>query len=1118
MTSAWGKAKIDTPQSRIAATSGGGPILPRDDALPFPHICRVQASAGSGKTYLLACRFVQYILSDRIPRSRLQDLLAITFTNEATAEMRRRILSLLKRLTFGDPEVLKSVSPLFSMKQDRLQERAARQVDELLSHFDDWQVRTIDSFVHRLIQSAPAELGLSPRQEIVSHEAEYFAAALDRILWRLPQAADLRTRLREFVVHYMHAQERAAWWPHSALLSMLQEFHGIEASHGLSFKVRPETGFFGLAKELALSSQTFLREAEDQGVALKQHAHAAIEAAGDKQLPRALGRKAWGEPELVALCRKGTKVPEALARNWGALRHLAGQYAMALAEVTARPYLRLLVPWRHELSELKAKGQVIFLSDLNRLARRLLDEVVLPEVVFRLGESLHHYLLDEFQDTSALQWANLFPLIDNALAQGGSVFCVGDKKQLLYRWRGSDLAVFTHGLESFRSVEPASRLELVLPYSWRSREVILETVSRIFSEENIRAWIRSECGLPDEAIFLNVFSKIQQAIPGDRLGGGSQGGLVEIRLLPDGNRAATEEACHAELMPLLKDEILPRRSPREILILVRDNREVLEITGWLTASGVPVISHRQMDVRHDSVVRELLQILRFLDRPTDDRALAAILAGWLMADLWAELASNRERPDIWAWLEACRGATGETTGRGGDPARRRYLYQQLQDAHAALWDSVFEELVQAVGFMPPYDLLVRVIRRLDVESRFPAHEAAVQHLLELIHIHEANGGQDLEAFLQWVEDGPEDVFMANAPGDVDAVRVMTVHKAKGLEAEVVILPLASVAVRGSSRIYRADSDGLSIFHLNTELRQVSPELDRWYKEEQEQQWVDELNVLYVALTRARDEMYVFVPSKAGQARNRLVGLLAPILGGERAKTLGLRPTQEVVERPASKPSLHRSSSLDIVGSHSKDHGQEAVQETEPAAGRGNGLGGTGCRWPALLVRRGPDLEKAISPHRRRALWQGEAVHRLLALLPTRLPADPQPEAVREYLERLFAGSQDLIAREALLDCALLAHTLCDPLARPLFWPEEGASARVEKEIADAAGELYRLDRLILGQSDLWVGEYKTGAGPRHGDFNQLRHYLRLLPSIYPERKPTGLLLYVEEGRVITVEM
>ncbi|MBW1719752.1 MAG: UvrD-helicase domain-containing protein, partial [Deltaproteobacteria bacterium] len=130
-------------------------MLPSDRELSFPHALRAEASAGSGKTFLLACRFVQFLLSEKIPRSRLKNLLAITFTNEATAEMRKRILELLKQAAFEEKKAMEVLYPLLDLSQKRMKELALKQIDEILAGYDEWQVRTIDSFIYRLIQAAP---------------------------------------------------------------------------------------------------------------------------------------------------------------------------------------------------------------------------------------------------------------------------------------------------------------------------------------------------------------------------------------------------------------------------------------------------------------------------------------------------------------------------------------------------------------------------------------------------------------------------------------------------------------------------------------------------------------------------------------------------------------------------------------------------------------------------------------------------------------------------------------------------------------------------------------------------------------------------------------------------
>ena len=998
-------------------------LIPSDKELFFPHVLRVEASAGSGKTFLLACRFIQFLLSEKIPRSRIKNLLALTFTNEATAEMRRRILKLLKQAAFAEEKAIQVLSPLVDMSQTRMKKAARRQVDEILTSYDEWQVKTIDSFIYRLVLAAPQELGLSWQDEIETHEAPMKAAALDRILLDSAQDPVLWGLLQDFVHHYLGFQARLSWWPGKELLRILETFNEKETTYGLRFDIAErQEGSFSLAGKLSRSAQDFLKEAGDQGLKLKVYSRKAISRVAEKELPRALSLKTWGLDSLDDLCRKGASVSQDLSARWKALRKLAAAYAEKRALEMAGPYLRLLDPWRERLSDLKARSRSIFLSDINGLARRLLMEFILPEVVFRLGDRLYHFLLDEFQDTSVLQWENLSPLIENALSQGGSLFCVGDRKQLLYRWRGSELGVFQNGPKAFRSLGESGLIDLVLPYNWRSREVILQFVSQVFSKQNLGHWIGENPDISealDPGYIIGVFSGASQKLPPEHETSGKNG-MVRIELIEnEGSSEETREESRSRLVRLLEEDILRRHSPKDVLVLVRDNQEVQDFSYCLMSAGIPVFSYRQLDIREDPIVQQILDTLRFLDRPVDDLALASVLTGEVLKGIW-----QVEAPDLnpWEWLEK---------------RDTKYLYQRLREELPSFWEEAMGDVFGFVGFMPPYDLVSMLIRRWGLIQSFPEHSAALSHLLELLHTHGPEYGSNLRGFIQWVETGPDEVFEAKTTQEIDAVRIMTIHKAKGLEAKVVILPLATLGIRADAKIYSIEDKALRLWHTSKELRNVSQRLSDLYREERGRNWLDELNVLYVSLTRAMDELYVFVPKKVrGRQKNGLISLLKPILKGS-----------SVAEQGRIEPSLSIKSQIDRQGKIPKKSGK---------------IGEGAWNWPRYLVRRPRDPKVLMSSARRRAMGLGDMVHRLLARLDGPLDVPSVPEEVQALLKGLLLSVPKIPGSDTdrEIDLAIMARTICHPLARPLFWPDTESQTWVEREIADGSGTLFRLDRLV----------------------------------------------------------
>jgi ATP-dependent helicase/nuclease subunit A len=564
--------------------------------------------------------------------------------------------------------------------------------------------------------------------------------------------------------------------------------------------------------------------------------------------------------------------------------------------------------------------------------------------------------------------------------------------------------------------------------------------------------------------------------------------MVRVEILShEGRSEEVKEESKLSLIKLLKGDVLFRHSPRDVLVLVRDNQDVQDFSHSLISAGIPVFSHRQLDIREDPLVQEILEILRFLERPVDDQALASVIAGNILKGAWkAETAGLSP----WEWLE---GQRLKSEGR-----RAKYLYQRLRKDFPGLWAKTLGDAFGSVGFLPPYDLVSMLVRRMDLIRCFPNHFVALSHLLELLYANEPEYGGDLRGFIQWMETGPDETFGVKTPQEIDAVRVMTIHKAKGLEAKVVILPLATLGMRADGRIYSMDAGVLKVWHTSQELRNVSQRLLDLYKEDCGRAWLDELNILYVSLTRAKDELYVFVPQKAGgRQKNRLISLLEPLLNGNLKAKWGDTIENKI---PESKRSDLNGEPVDREP-HEKTRKNRAKKVDK------------GWNWPKYLVRRPKELKVLLSPTRKSATGLGDFVHRLLARLDGPLDCQCSPEEVQALLQEIFLSipeSPDAdIGKE--IDLGTIARTICHPMARPLFWTGTGDQTWVEKEVADKSGEIFRPDRLVKGQNTLWVGEYKTGSRARAEDRRQVSQYLELLSQLYPDHKTRGVILYLDWG-------
>jgi ATP-dependent exoDNAse (exonuclease V) beta subunit len=1069
-------------------------ILPSDTNLIFPHILRVNASAGSGKTYLLAMRFVQFLLSDRIPQNGLENLIAITFTKEATAEMKRRVLKLLKKAAFGDNETIIALSGLIALKKDDIQQKALNAVDGIISSYDKWQIKTIDSFLYRLVQAAPYELGLSQQEELDEFPQPFYEAALDRLLVSAQHKQALSNLLHDVVLHYLSFQNRGSWWPRDAILQELKNLYELEGVYGADFQEgRDGCNAHTLAGELSYKAGEILKMAEGQGIKLRKDASKAINKLEAGDIQDGLSSKYLAQDDPAALLSKGVAYSCAFKSAWGELRKLAGEYVVSRAREDALPYIRLLASWKRGLSWVKGRSRRLFFSDITRYVKKMHDELIATELTFCLGDSLFHYLIDEFQDTSLIQWQGLAPFIENALSQGGTLFCVGDVKQILYRWRGSDRGVFEQGPEDLARVVRGGVMDFDLRYNWRSEKIIVDFVSRVFDPGNLMAWVAGEDDGPHvlTAGDVSFFSGAAQRLPPD-YERERDGGFVIIEHL-EGAAGADDALDKTKiwLVNLLKEDVLRRFRRQDVFVLVRDNSQVSALTQAISQAGIPVLSSRQMDIRQDGIVQEIIQILRFLDNPMDDCALAAVLTGQIFEVEWMKTADSSP----WEFLEDM------------GPARVGPLYKKVMEALPVFWDAALKEFTVFAAYLTPYELAASIIKRFEMWTRFAPHRSAMEHLLEILH--KKSLDTELSAILSWIEQGPDEPFILKEDGQADAVRVMTVHKAKGLQSKVVILPFAGLALkRHGTRLIDLDGDGLKVLNISGRLKDVSSKVKSLYRSEEAKAWLDELNVFYVAATRAREELHMLVSQKIGSSRNRLPSLLAAAFPDKQGAVIRLGcPKTDQKDPSASDRDRTEAESADIPW-----------QSVDDASGPYHTVSPRGCAWPFLLKKKPLAL---LTGARRNASRFGDAVHRLLSFIDRPLniycEASELETYLREILEKNLAVYPELAMDQSSdIDLAVIARTICSPLAKPLFWPEADADIFVEMEMADETGGISRVDRLVKTDSSILIGEFKT-AGVRHeADIEQIKRYIRLFSRAYSDHAVKGLLIYLELGEVIEI--
>ncbi len=1041
-------------------------------ASPFPEVRVVDASAGSGKTYSLAKRYVQLLLSSSKPQANeaLRDILAITFTNKAALEMKERILHILKTIAFQGLTVSeeKEILAPLGLEASQASATALRMMEAILGHYNLFQVQTIDKFINALLVGCAFKVGLTARFRIKTNAREYLEYALDQTIDQAAQVLAIRQTFEYFVHHYLYLENRTGWFPKrdmGAILYALFMQHNTYAGtfqEGLS---TPEDWIH--QKKATLEDIKKLREHLPMEIEQRFLKSLSAFLVDNQQSFDIDSISDYFARESVPL-RPGAVVPQGAARLWSKIRRGLQQICTQEAYGLFNPYIRVFHMMDHILQEIAVKDDVLFLEALNKTAARLFDEdyVTVPELYYRLASRFRHYLIDEFQDTSRLQWHNLEKMVEEALATGGSLFYVGDRKQAIYGFRGGDISLF----DDIRSQFGAFNVRVdYLTQNRRSRKAIVDFNNAVFSADNLKRFIIQK----DEYQRTKKKNNTVQFSPED-LGAvhylfqgayqghepQKEGGYVHIETIPIDKKEMREEIIREKILILIK-ELHHRYAYEEIAILTRNNAQVEQLTRWLLEDGIPVSSERTSDVTKDSVVGEIIAFLEFLDSPIDNLAFTVFILG----DIFSK-ATGIAVEVMHAFVLGLR----ERLDREKD----FYIYTEFRERFPGIWQEYLDEFFRNVGLCPLYELTVGVYNRFGILRHFPEHQAFLMHLLELIQQKEEDHC-DIASFLEYFEKVQgEEVYVHAA--QTDAVPILTVHKSKGLEFPVVLLPYLGIDVQvGSSSddyapsyIVHPKGTSLELLRLKSKYFNFCDDLYQIYAQEYKKAFACELNNIYVALTRAQDELYAFIPKKTGNTFN-LVNFLIP----EDIRVVGV-PLARVIQTTA------RQMPLRLPASHFHD-------------------------WIDYLKDEFQGVDDVRHRHQRLC---GEAMHRMLS----------------------FIGNLDEVDKRACLDHALQQTRLHFPLladdkvypaierllglpaAKPFFYCGR-SEVFTEKEIMTAQGLHRRLDRLIIQEKEAWVVDFKSSRDPGGTQAVQVQEYIAVMTAMYPQRIIKGFLVYLDKMEV-----
>ncbi len=821
------------------------------------------ASAGSGKTYALVKNYLKICLSSN-NRMLFREILAITFTNKAANEMKDRILDQLmlfaayKKEMAADSEysMLRDLASEMSIEAELLSNRAKEVLTTILHNYSAFSVSTIDTFTNRLVRSFAHDLKLSSTFELEIDGQQIIVDAIDKMLSTLTEGSKLTDVLVKFINEkqqdekstriesdlsnigqHLMAESSAPYTKQLKSMSM-QEI--MDAQKSLR-KERKELSdqMKGEAKSLLnFIHAAGLEKTDFSGGYVYNHIQKTAE--GEWKTPVASVLKVTnGEVDFYTKGKAATLAPKFApveADLLSKLQNLVSSYNIhypryhlvnqVLSSIYSLATLRAI---EENLSEVKEETNRLPLAEFNKIISEKLKEEPSDYIFEKLGDRYSNFFIDEFQDTSILQWENLVPLVNNGMAAMGSAMLVGDAKQSIYRWRGGDVAQFmnlsndTHNsnkvMHADKAIELYKRHQKSLDYNYRSRKNIVQFNSDFFTSTN--SLLKGED-------FIKLYDTAAQGSMGN------EGGYVSLQLLNHQDYAVLQcEECEL----IVKDALSRGFDYSDITIIMRSSANIKTMAEYFVSKGIPVVSSEGLLVGSSKEVLALISFLRTLERPTEMAARFDFLAY-----LWNKPMVMNNFQERHIFLSEMLNATPEDFHKKLETQLPGYQYQALLQ-------------------LPVIDRLFYIAQILDLNL----HQDLYLHaLIDHVHDYQNKKGDGAAGFLQWWDEKGKDKSIELPPG-INAVQMMTIHKSKGLEFSICIVPFANwnaTSEKGGSQAWMVFEEkemyGLPVANvkLSSKEEQADETYKRITKRNLEYVSLDNYNMGYVAFTRAVDELYV----------------------------------------------------------------------------------------------------------------------------------------------------------------------------------------------------------------------------------------------------------------------
>ncbi len=820
------------------------------------------ASAGSGKTYTLVKEFLT--LSMRSENASCKDILAVTFTNKAANEMKEKILFYLGGFVRGKGKDYKDMKAdiikALNIDEETLHRRAKVLYDNILHNYSDFNISTIDSFIQQVSRSFAKELNLPVQYKVLIDDDDLLDGLIQSIDSQIGEDSESITEILSDFVDFQLDEESSSTIDGSIKVFVQKllkesaykrgEMLNIEDFDDKEYADTKEAlkKLYDNCKSQVFSSVNAIRTVEDNcGIVSEDYFYGKT---GLQSVVNKIEKDIDDVSSLVGarvslvlnrgkdwFSAKGNK--DAIARVNQSV-NLVDMYKTLLDNynkyfgvniIRKNLYLYALRgTLLRTINQYVDETNKVHLSEFNKRISDILGDCSVPFIYEKIGSRYKHFFIDEFQDTSLLQWHNFLPLVNNGISENNMSLLVGDAKQAIYRFRNGEVEqimnlpeiygaddsdFYAECEENFKGMQKES-----LDSNYRSKRNIIEFNNSFFRLSKHK--LKSE-------YYRKVYDGLEQKCPRQY----PYDGFVSVEAFDMEKFTATDtdgvskQYKEAVKKSMLSDiEMLKGKgfSYRDIAILVRNNDDGYDIAEFMSENGIPIISSESILLKSSDKVELVIYTLRcMVDDKNDTNKLALSF-----------------------YNNVCSGESCDISKALSDDVDFNKIYDLRNQAYSL------------------YDLCCTIIKEHNLNI---VDDVFLQYFMNHVFEWQNAENKGVEAFLEhW--DKKSDSLKVMITSEIDAVQIMTVHKSKGLEFKVVMFPYAYTTVQGtfkgsekwlSSKEFEVlkDINGISNFILPINKKLLDTNLESHYTEEIDKTAFDAFNIMYVAMTRPKDLMFIY---------------------------------------------------------------------------------------------------------------------------------------------------------------------------------------------------------------------------------------------------------------------